>query len=111
MNPEPRSDERIHHEIRKRLSHAAHVDSHDVSIHVTAGVVRLDGSVRDGRTKDGIEAIVRLAEGVRAIDNCVRDATTVDEDGPRQRWLGVQNATAQTGAKVPPGQGDAEAGS
>jgi hypothetical protein len=109
MSGEARSDERIREEIRKRLTHAAHVDSHDVSVQVTAGVVRLDGSVPELRMREYVVAIVEAASGLRGIENRLRVANEA-EDWPKERWMGVQNAGAQTGAKVPPGEGDAEAG-
>jgi hypothetical protein len=106
MNGEARSDERIREEIRKRLAHAAHVHSRGVTVQVTAGVVRLDGSVPELRMREDVVAIVEAASGLRGIENRLR--VTNEADFPR--WMGVQNASAQTGTKVPPGAGDSEAG-
>jgi hypothetical protein len=67
-----RSDERIREDIAERFMQSPEVDSSDVSIEVSAGVVTLEGTVRDRRMKHRVEDIADSCMGVKDVDNKVR---------------------------------------
>jgi hypothetical protein len=64
-----RSDERIHEEIHERLTHALHIDVHDVTVEVKAAKVTLYGTVPHRVMKHAIEDIVAACPGVKDIEN------------------------------------------
>ena len=71
-----RTDERIREDICERLWADSSLDVGDVEVHVCAGVVRLEGTVRLRRMKHDIEDIAANCHGVQDIENRIR--VTVD---------------------------------
>lgn len=64
-----RSDERLREDISERLLQAEHIDSSDVTVEVTGGKVRLEGTVPERRMKHAIEDLVDACPGVQDIEN------------------------------------------
>jgi hypothetical protein len=67
-----RSDERIREDVCERLWQDARVDVGDVSVEVSAGVVRLEGTVPQRPMKHAIEDIVASCRGVKDVENAIR---------------------------------------
>lgn len=67
-----RSDERIREDICERLIHDHHIDSSDVSIAVSSGIVTLEGTVADRWMKHAIEDIADHCRGVREVESRIR---------------------------------------
>ncbi|MDM9557684.1 MULTISPECIES: BON domain-containing protein [Bordetella] len=69
-----RSDERVREDLCERLSHSG-LDVSDVSVDVSDGVVALEGTVPDRRTKHAIEDCADDCLGVTDIQNRIRVAS------------------------------------
>lgn len=67
-----RTDERIREDICDALMGATHLDSSDVSVDVTDGVVTLEGIVPERRMKHAIEDIAADCRGIREVANRIR---------------------------------------
>jgi hypothetical protein len=67
-----RSDQRIKEDICEHLMESAHIDSSEITIEVTEGMVIIEGTVPDRRMKHAIEDIAEAASGVNDVDNRVR---------------------------------------
>jgi len=67
-----RSDERLKEDISERLYATEHIDSSEVTIQVSSGVVTLEGSVHDRHSKFMIEDMVDSVPGVKEVDNKLR---------------------------------------
>lgn len=67
-----RSDERIREDIHERLFQDDYIDSREVSVEVSNGVVTLTGTVPERRMKHAIEDLVEHVYGVQDIDNRIR---------------------------------------
>ncbi|MCZ8131065.1 MAG: BON domain-containing protein [Steroidobacteraceae bacterium] len=64
-----RSDARLQEIISERLVDDPHIDSSDVDVHVKDGVVKLEGTVDDRRTKYQIEEMLEHIHGVMDVEN------------------------------------------
>jgi osmotically-inducible protein OsmY len=71
-NDWPRTDERIHDEVCKRLAHDAWVDASDLEVVVHRREVTLAGSVRDPRQRARAVAIAESSRGVVEVISRVR---------------------------------------
>jgi osmotically-inducible protein OsmY len=67
-----RSDERIREDICDRLSDDDEVDASDITVSVKEGIVTLEGTVPDRRTKHRAEDIADSTSGVRDVSNSLR---------------------------------------
>ena len=67
-----RSDERIHEFICERLAQLHHLDVSDVSVTVSNGCVRLEGTVPDRDMKHRIEDTADSCWGVQDVENRIR---------------------------------------
>ncbi|HVL59219.1 MAG TPA: CBS domain-containing protein [Burkholderiaceae bacterium] len=70
-----RSDERIHDEVCERIAHAPGIDASDVSVSVSGGQVRLEGTVPQRAMKYRIEDEIVGCAGVRDVDNRIKVQT------------------------------------
>jgi hypothetical protein len=87
-----RSDERVKEDICERLMQSGHIDSSEVTIEVTQGLVVIEGTVPDRRMKYAIEDIAEAALGVNDVDNRVRV-----QGGQSGRQSGSDNRQAGEG--------------
>lgn len=81
-----RSDERIREAVCERLFDQEWIDVSDVSVQVSDGCVRLEGTVAERRMKHAIEDIADSCLGVRDVDNRIRVrrfGEAVPEQGPQ----------------------------
>lgn len=67
-----RSDERIREDICDRLSDDDEIDASEITVTVTKGEVRLEGSVADRYAKHRAEDIAESVSGVRDVSNHLR---------------------------------------
>ncbi|MGH9456073.1 MAG: BON domain-containing protein [Thermoanaerobaculia bacterium] len=67
-----RSDERIREDVNQLLTDAADVDASDLTVRVEDGVVTLDGTVADRRTKRRTEILAESVRGVEDVMNRIR---------------------------------------
>jgi osmotically-inducible protein OsmY len=67
-----RSDERIREDVCDRLSDDDELDASDITVTVSNGEVRLEGSVLDRHSKHHAEDLVESVSGVRDITNNLR---------------------------------------
>lgn len=67
-----RSDERIREDISDRLSDDDEIDASDITVTVTKGEVRLEGTVADRHAKHRAEDIAESVSGVRDVSNHLR---------------------------------------
>ena len=74
-----RGDDRIREDVCERLYHADDVDVSDVSVEVSGGTVKLEGTVPERWMKYRIEDICDRAAGVADIENRVRLVRTEAE--------------------------------
>lgn len=79
-----RSDEQIREEVCERLTLDHDVDASEIEVHVTAGVVTLEGTVHERHAKRLAEDISELVRGVKDVQNNLRvlrrDATAPRSD-------------------------------
>jgi osmotically-inducible protein OsmY len=66
-----RSDERLMEDICEQLGHSG-IDVSEVSVEVSGGRVKLEGTVKDRRSKHAIEDIADDCSGVTDVDNRIR---------------------------------------
>lgn len=64
-----RADDRIHDDVCTRLAHEHGLDVSEVTVHVRDGVVTMEGSVNDRRSKYEIEDVAESVFGVRDVLN------------------------------------------
>ncbi len=64
-----RADDRIHDDVCTRLAHEHALDVSEVTVHVRDGVVTMEGTVNDRRSKYEIEDIAESVFGVRDVHN------------------------------------------
>ncbi|ODV41930.1 hypothetical protein AWV79_31810 [Cupriavidus sp. UYMMa02A] len=64
-----RSDDRVHDEVCTRLAHEDGLDVSEVTVHVRDGVVTMEGTVNDRRSKYDIEDIAASVFGVNDVIN------------------------------------------
>jgi hypothetical protein len=67
-----RSDERIREDVCDRLSDDDELDASDITVNVTAGEVRLEGTVLDRHSKHRAEDVAEAVSGVRDVTNNLR---------------------------------------
>jgi hypothetical protein len=67
-----RSDERIREDLCEALISATHLDASEVSVDVSEGQVRLEGTVPERRMKHTIEDIAAGVPGVLDVENRIR---------------------------------------
>ena len=67
-----RSDDRVHDEVCTRLAHEDGLDVSEVTVHVRDGVVTMEGTVNDRRSKYEIEDIAASVFGVNDVINHIR---------------------------------------
>jgi hypothetical protein len=64
-----RADDRIHDDVCTRLAHEHGLDVSEVTVHVHDGVVTMEGTVNDRRSKYEIEDVAESVFGVRDVLN------------------------------------------
>lgn len=64
-----RADDRVHDAVCTRLAHEDGLDVSEVTVHVREGVVTMEGTVNDRRSKYEIEEIAESVFGVRDVVN------------------------------------------
>ncbi|QYY28692.1 BON domain-containing protein [Cupriavidus pinatubonensis] len=64
-----RADDRLHDAVCTRLAHEEGLDVSEVTVHVREGVVTMEGTVNDRRSKYEIEEIAESVFGVRDVVN------------------------------------------
>ena len=69
-----RSDARIHEDVCERLSMDHEVDASEIEVSVSEGVVVLNGTVSDRRSKRIAEDIADSVHGVKDVQNNIRVA-------------------------------------
>jgi len=67
-----RSDERIREDVCDRLSVDDEVDASDITVNVSGGEVRLEGTVLDRHSKHRAEDLAEAVSGVRDVNNNLR---------------------------------------
>jgi len=67
-----RSDERIREDVCDRLSDDDEIDASDITVNVSGGEVRLEGTVLDRHSKHRAEDVAEAVSGVRDVTNSLR---------------------------------------
>src|SRR6185436_16341055 len=67
-----RSDERIREDVCDRLSDDDEIDASDITVSVSDGEVRLEGTVLDRHSKHRAEDVAEAVSGVRDVTNSLR---------------------------------------
>lgn len=105
-----RSDERVREDIAERLMQSPVIDSSDVSVEVSDGIVTLEGTVPERHMKHAIEDVADSCLGVEDVDNKIRVKRTYAGDSDR---FGESSAgtNATTGLSSKGSTGSAPSGS